>query len=162
MPVRTEKQTERLKRRLYQTRDCGTCNVCCTLLSIPELNKPAGKPCQHLAKEGKGCGTYATRPESCEVWACVWRSGSNVVEPSERPDRTGIMLDTMRPVPGKAEARGILVYETEPGGFAKADAIIQRLAAKWPVVLMSDPRKLIGPVDEVEAFLRDVPEGERP
>ncbi len=155
---------EKLKRRLYLTRDCGDCNVCCTLMPVPQLDKPSGVDCKHWdgKREGGGCTVYETRPEVCREWACIWRSGSNLLEPGDRPDKLGIMLDTMRQVPGKPIVEAILVYQTEPGGFQKAMPTIRKLALNRAVVIMADPRELIGPRVKTEAFLRDVPLEERP
>jgi len=145
---------DRLKRRLYLTRDCGTCKACCTLMPIVELDKAPGVACQHLnPNEGKGCMSYETRPESCRTWACVWRSGSNIVEPIERPDRLGVMLDTMRPQPGQPRLDVLLAYEAREGGFVAAEASLRRLAQKRAVVLMTGPTKVFGPKSAVEAFL---------
>ncbi len=156
--------SEKLKRRLYLTRDCGDCNVCCTIMPVPQLQKPAGVECKDWDKDrvGGGCKVYATRPQVCRQWACVWRSGSNLLEPEDRPDRLGIMLDTMRQIPGKPFVDAILVYETRPGGFQEAMPTIRKLALKRAVVVMADPRELIGPQDRVDRFLRDVPLEERP
>lgn len=156
--------TEKLKRRLYLSRDCGDCNVCCTLMPVDQLKKPSGVDCQHLdtTRKGGGCKSYATRPSSCKEWACVWRSGSNLLAPGDRPDRLGIMLDTMRQIPGKPHVEAILVYETEPMGFVRAKAVIDKLILKWAVVLMKDPRELHGPPEKTSAFLRDVPPEELP
>ena len=42
-------------------RACGTCSLCCKVLSVFELAKPAGKWCTHC-RPGNGCDVYATRP----------------------------------------------------------------------------------------------------
>lgn len=156
--------TNDLKRRLYLTRDCGDCIACCTLMPVPQLKKPGGVACKHLDKEreGGGCTVYESRPSNCRQWACIWRSGSNLLAPEDRPDKLGIMLDTMREVPGKPFVEAILVYETEPGGFQKAMTTIRKLAERRAVVIMADPRELIGPKDKTDRFLRLIPLKERP
>lgn len=53
-------------------RECGTCSLCCKLLGITELKKPAGKWCEHANVPGGGCKIYADRPHSCGVFACGW------------------------------------------------------------------------------------------
>jgi len=150
---------ERLKRRLYLTRDCGTCKACCTLMPVVELDKAPSLACKHLnPQEGKGCTAYETRPESCRSWACVWRSGSNVVEPVERPDRLGVMLDTLRPLPGQPRLDVLLAYETREGGFAAADAALSRMARKRAIVFMTGEPKVFGTQGAVDAFLSGAPE----
>jgi hypothetical protein len=52
-------------------RPCNGCTLCCKLISVKPLNKPAGVLCTHCT--GKGCGIYADRPEICRAWSCGWR-----------------------------------------------------------------------------------------
>lgn len=51
-------------------RECGGCRVCCTGLSIPELEKRAWQPCPHEC--AAGCAVYATRPRTCAEYRCLW------------------------------------------------------------------------------------------
>lgn len=86
-----------LKRRLSLLRTCGSCRACCTTQIVDVLKKPADVPCVHLNPNpsGPGCLIYTERPDSCAKWACVWRSGSNVLVDEERPDLLGVVLDTV-------------------------------------------------------------------
>ena len=53
-------------------RGCGSCTLCCKLIGVTELEKPAGEWCKHC-EVGKGCKIYAERPETCSAWHCGWR-----------------------------------------------------------------------------------------
>lgn len=53
------------------SRVCGTCSLCCKVLSIAELAKPVGKWCVHCQPR-KGCGIHAARPAVCEGFYCEW------------------------------------------------------------------------------------------
>jgi len=53
-------------------RSCGQCSLCCKLLEIPPLDKPATKWCAHCSPGGGGCQIYATRPAVCRGFACRW------------------------------------------------------------------------------------------
>ena len=54
-------------------RECGSCSLCCCVLEIVELNKPAHKWCRHFRPSGKGgCSIYADRPQVCRGFACQW------------------------------------------------------------------------------------------
>jgi hypothetical protein len=53
------------------TRSCGSCTLCCKLFPVPELTKPSGRWCQHIA-QGKGCGIHETRPKVCRSFWCQW------------------------------------------------------------------------------------------
>ena len=85
-------------------RVCGSCQLCCKLVPVPPLAKPAGSRCRHQ-KTGKGCGIYADRPFACRTWGCRW-----LIDPDAaalpRPDRAHFVVDmdedyvTMRPNDG--------------------------------------------------------------
>jgi hypothetical protein len=53
------------------TRQCGTCSLCCKVLDVKAVYKPAGQWCKH-AVAGKGCNTYKLRPKSCREFECLW------------------------------------------------------------------------------------------
>ena len=50
-------------------RACGTCTLCCKILSITELAKPKGQWCRHC-DIGRGCRIYDQRPPSCRTFIC--------------------------------------------------------------------------------------------
>jgi hypothetical protein len=77
---------------------CGTCTACCRVYAIPQLNKPAGKWCEHCAI-GVGCKVYDNRPELCVDFACVWLQshqrarGNELGMPIEmRPDKCKVVF----------------------------------------------------------------------
>jgi hypothetical protein len=72
-------------------RVCGTCTLCCTLVPVPSLDKPAGKRCQ-FARFSKGCTIYARRPGSCRTWACLWLIDASTAG-LPRPDRAHYVID---------------------------------------------------------------------
>lgn len=85
---------------LVRERFCGSCTACCRDLTInsPELRKPAGVTCPHCTP-GRGCGTYASRPQVCALWYCFWRFAPNLDE-SWRPDRVGLIIGFVDPPSG--------------------------------------------------------------
>lgn len=50
-------------------RECGSCSLCCKLMEVPWLDKPAGNWCRHV-QMGHGCSIYETRPEHCRGFRC--------------------------------------------------------------------------------------------
>jgi len=71
---------------------CGECSFCCKVLEITELTKSAGKLCEHCLNLGSGgCGIYASRPQVCHDYECLWK-GDRHMSPRLRPDRTGTIL----------------------------------------------------------------------
>jgi len=93
-----------------QARACGPCASCCTAIPIDEFDKPAGVPCTHLI-EGM-CSIYATRPEVCRKFYCLWSYGR--LEGSARPDRTGVVAYAVAEPDG---APVLHVREVEAGAF---------------------------------------------
>jgi hypothetical protein len=73
------------------TRQCGDCQLCCRLLPTQEIAKPALARCPHQ-KHGKGCGIYARRPMSCELWSCRWLVDESTQD-LPRPDRAHFVID---------------------------------------------------------------------
>src|SRR4051812_40373702 len=76
------------------TRQCGDCTLCCRLVPVEELHKPAGKRCKHQ-RHGRGCMIYAVRPISCREWSCMWLVGTEDEGPLalNRPDRSHYVID---------------------------------------------------------------------
>lgn len=77
-------------------RSCGSCSMCCKVLGIPELDKPADKWCQHCDPGNDGCTIYEDRPPVCRTFECIWlQDGKNIApvfKDSDRPDKIGIVF----------------------------------------------------------------------
>lgn len=71
--ITPEQQTELagIDARVVPNRSCGSCSICCKVVSIPLFGKAAGQWCSH-AKPGKGCGIHTTRPFVCRGAYCHW------------------------------------------------------------------------------------------
>ena len=50
-------------------RSCGSCKLCCKVLSIVELQKPKDQWCRHC-EIGRGCKIYEDRPDECRNFYC--------------------------------------------------------------------------------------------
>jgi hypothetical protein len=118
---------ERERRALL--RSCGTCSLCCTVLRVDELAKPAGRDCVHQRGQS-GCAIHATRPEICRSYRCLWLQGG--LEDDERPDATGGVVDL--------ETTGIglrlTIREARVGSFDSSpalQAIAERFRSSMPV-----------------------------
>jgi hypothetical protein len=64
--------------------------MCCKLLPIEELEKPAGLWCRH-AITGKGCGIYENRPPVCRSFNCQWMLDSTL-GPEWKPDKAKFVM----------------------------------------------------------------------
>jgi hypothetical protein len=72
-------------------RKCGSCQLCCKLVPVPPIQKPAGERCIK-AKVGHGCTIYADRPYACRTWSCRWLSDAKTAG-MPRPDRCHYVID---------------------------------------------------------------------
>ena len=70
---------------------CGPCTLCCKVMGVAALEKPAGVMCVHCSA-GKGCGIYAARPAGCRSFECVWLMDPEMPH-RFRPDQTRVVLD---------------------------------------------------------------------
>ena len=52
-----------------EPRRCGTCTLCCKLLTIPEFGNPSGQWCPHCV-QGRGCALYPNWPNECRTFFC--------------------------------------------------------------------------------------------
>jgi hypothetical protein len=66
-------------------RECGECQLCCELVSVPELNKPTNTKCIHQCEAG--CGIYSERPDACRAFECLWIQG--IID--DKPSETGMV-----------------------------------------------------------------------
>jgi hypothetical protein len=75
---------------VVQGRACGSCTLCCKVVSVPDFDKPAGKWCQHC-RPGNGCGIHALRPFVCRGTYCEWMI-SKGLGPEWKPERSKFVL----------------------------------------------------------------------
>jgi hypothetical protein len=75
-------------------RRCGDCTLCCRLLPVAELAKPAATRCDHQNRNG--CAVYRKTgfPNSCAVWSCRWLVDSDTAG-LRRPDRSHYVVDIL-------------------------------------------------------------------
>ena len=73
-------------------RQCGDCQLCCTLLPLTSIGKAVGERCQHQ-KFKHGCSIFNEfgRPLSCTMWRCHWLIDES--HAMRRPDHAGYFID---------------------------------------------------------------------
>ncbi|HEY4942194.1 MAG TPA: hypothetical protein VII56_12275 [Rhizomicrobium sp.] len=69
---------------------CGECTMCCKVMAVDELAKPAGRWCGHC-DIAKGCKIYESRPGECRTFDCVWRFDA-ALGPEWRPDTAHFVM----------------------------------------------------------------------
>ena len=71
-------------------RACGTCTLCCKVVGVLEIAKPAGVWCRHCSS-GKRCGIYDSRFASCRSFYCQWMFEKSL-GPEWKPNRAKFVL----------------------------------------------------------------------
>jgi hypothetical protein len=75
-------------------RSCGTCTLCCKVMAVAALSKPAATWCTHCTP-GRGCGIYEKRPEECRTFHCNWLVDGRL-GPNWKPEKSKFVLVTTR------------------------------------------------------------------
>ena len=73
-------------------RECRDCTLCCKVMAIEQLSKPASSWCPHC-KPGRGCQIYPERPGECRSFNCLWLLNERLDE-RWRPSRSKLVLET--------------------------------------------------------------------
>jgi hypothetical protein len=73
-------------------RKCGDCTLCCKVMAIEALAKPASLWCAHC-KPGRGCLIYANRPAECQAFSCHWLVDDQLDE-HWKPSKSKLVLTT--------------------------------------------------------------------
>lgn len=83
-------------------RSCGACNLCCKLLRVPDIDKPAQMLCWWTTIHG-GCSRQAEKPDTpelqaCAQFQCLWLASQTRDDPGEvmprhwRPDISHVVM----------------------------------------------------------------------
>lgn len=77
------------------TRQCGECQLCCTLLPVLALKKDGGVACR-FQEAHRGCTVYRgpEMPEECKLWSCRWLIDDDAAD-LLRPDESHYVIDVM-------------------------------------------------------------------
>jgi hypothetical protein len=76
--------------RVLPGRSCGTCTLCCKVVSVLEIDKPGGVWCPHCVS-GRRCAIYESRFLSCRAFYCQWMLEEGL-GPEWKPDRAKFVL----------------------------------------------------------------------
>ena len=137
-------------------KNCGECGMCCKLLTIQSLDKPAGAWCGHF-KRAAGCGVYDERPLACRGFICLWLD-SDKLDEAWRPDRAKFLMYTEK----DGQRLNVIVDPNQPGAW-KREPYYRRLKAmselalegRELVVCIGDRRIVVFPHEDVDLGLVD-------
>jgi len=73
-------------------KQCGDCTLCCKVMAIEQLAKPAGSWCPRC-KAGRGCMSYDSRPGECRDYDCLWLIDDRL-DQCWKPNRSKLVLTT--------------------------------------------------------------------
>ncbi|MGY3278082.1 hypothetical protein [Bradyrhizobium sp. S3.7.6] len=77
-------------------RECGDCTLCCTVMPVKGIGKPANKRCSFQLD--KGCSIYhdfpRKMPTECRVWNCRWLVNDGMSD-QPRPDQSHLVVDVL-------------------------------------------------------------------
>src|SRR5450432_912545 len=73
-----------------ESRRCGTCTLCCKVLTIPEFGNPSGQWCPHCV-QGRGCTIYPNWPNECRAFQCGYLMWPELGE-HWRPSRSKLVV----------------------------------------------------------------------
>lgn len=82
--------------RVVPGRSCGSCSMCCKLMSIPVFNKADGQWCSHAKPgtgSGTGCSIHSERPVFCRGFYCHWMLTPGL-GPQWKPDVARFLIST--------------------------------------------------------------------
>jgi hypothetical protein len=135
-------------------RSCGTCNLCCKVLAVEELNKPAGQWCIHTAARS-GCRNYDNRPRACRQFLCSWRLDLEL-GPEWKPEVSRFVLSEDRD-------RAALTVTVDPGMPLawKREPYYRRLKQLSEIFFPENKKVLVSLRGHITVVLpdRDVPIG---
>jgi hypothetical protein len=70
-------------------KECGECSLCCTLLTVKDIDKSAGVVCNYCTEK---CDIYETRPQGCRDFNCAYVQMDDV-NIAMRPDKCGVVFE---------------------------------------------------------------------
>ncbi len=121
-------------------RTCAGCQLCCHVMAVKELEKPAFNACRHLHVDG-GCGIWGEHPASCKTFTCLWRRSDLLLPPGMFPADCGFMLslDQLETWPTVVK---VCAEPARPRAWDQPShrQVFARLAAAWncPVVVIEE------------------------
>jgi hypothetical protein len=149
-------------------RECGECTLCCKVMAIEQLAKPASSWCPHC-KPGRGCLIYANRPAECRTFSCLWLIDERF-GPHWKPGKSKLVLTTsqdgieIRCDPGFPDAWRKAPFRSEIQALAASgeahDVTVIVIIGERMILIASDREFDLGIVQPDQRIVREL-EGTR-
>jgi Fe-S-cluster containining protein len=115
-------------------RRCGSCTLCCDLLAVPEIAKPALQMCRHCVA-GEGCRIYESRPKQCRMFTCHFLENPKLSE-EWRPSKSHFVLV----VSPDGQRLAVNVDPARPGAWRRKPYYAQ--LKDWSWAAAAHPRRI--------------------
>jgi len=143
---------------------CGDCTLCCKVMAIEALAKPASFWCPHC-RPGRGCLIYADRPAECRNFHCLWLI-NDVLDQRWKPSRSRFVLTTsedgieVRCDPGFPDAWRKEPFRSEIRRWANSgeshDVTVVVIVGQKMILVTSDREFDLGVVQADERIVREI------
>lgn len=131
-------------------RACGQCDLCCTLIAAPDVDKPEGIKCKYC---DNGCTIHAERPETCADYFCEW-ANENLPE-EMRPDKVHFVVEKLPDVPVVI----IVSEENHKEDLLEYEEIFKSYTKKGMAVVSTHNKMALLPnemsVNQAETYIKD-------
>lgn len=133
---------------------CASCTLCCQLLEVPALKKPANASCANC-EEGVGCSIWAERPPICRRFRCLWYPNPQLPA-GLRPDLCGAIFEPIR----DEKIVIVNVDPRRPEVWRQLGSLVNKLICKYVdegtavVVIIGAERHILLPTGIREAEVR--------
>jgi hypothetical protein len=143
---------------------CGDCTLCCKVMAIEALTKPAGSWCSHC-NPGHGCRIYADRPAECHNFSCLWLV-NDLLDQRWKPNKSRLVLTTsedgieVRCDPGYPDAWRKEPFRSEIREWAISgethDVTVVVIAGQKMILITADREFDLGVVGPDERIVREI------
>ncbi|GLH81337.1 hypothetical protein SSBR45G_62460 [Bradyrhizobium sp. SSBR45G] len=147
---------------------CGDCTMCCKIMAIEQLGKPAHAWCPHCQPR-RGCTIYRDRPAECAAFSCLWLM-NDLLDHDWKPSKARFVLTTsddgieVRCDPGYPDAWRRAPYEAEIREWARSgeehDVTVIVISNRGVVLITPEHDFDLGEVGPDERIVREL-EGTR-
>lgn len=116
------------------------CALCCKVLLIEELGKPAHKWCKHAKPENSrdpgACTCYDTRPNACRGFQCTWLRESGWPRHLDPVSTQCVIVPRISTAPDGSNVETICVHENKPGASLALDGALAGIFITCPDIVI--------------------------
>jgi hypothetical protein len=142
---------------------CGGCTLCCKVMGVTSLAKPANVWCPHC-QTGVGCGIYESRPVECINFICGFLSSPDlpeewrpvvsklIIDTQTLPGTMLVLVDPARPDAWRRQPYYAALKAWARAALANQSRVIVRVGRR-NIVILPDCAVDLGPMQSDEAIV---------